>query len=281
MIPRIFHSIMSALITQLDNNNDQIQSNFLYKIKPDILLLIFTKYLDVIDMARLEIAYCSSSYRAFFLTFLNYSNGNHFSRFQVPLTRPSQFPHMQFSQFDNYIKWKELRNVKTQGVLSMVHCEASSSYSRGESVQEIIYKPYHESHWHTTQSTAYIIGYPHQSPIQLEVIRFIRDRDGGGESGTGIYNGRNPATVEITIKDENDEDRKIEETPVPWIDDEHQIALLCIPQSIPHNQSMFVTSIRLDLKNRYPNCNTPPGHRYDYNGNKLSLHGLEFLGKDI
>lgn len=272
---------MSNLIEQLENHNDLIHSNFLFKIKPDILLLIFTKYLDVIDMARLEIAYCSSSYRSFFLSLLNYSNGNHFSRFHIPITRPSQFPHKQFSQFDNYIEWKSLRNVKTQGVLSMIHCEASSSYSRGESVQEIIYKPYHESHWHTTQPTAYIIGYPDQTPIQLEVIRFIRDLDGGGESGNGIYNGRNPARVKITIKDENNEELIIEETSIPWIDDDHRIAHLNISQLIPQNQSISLTSIRLDLKNRYPNCNTPPGHRYDYNGNKLSLHGLEFLGKDI
>jgi hypothetical protein len=286
-IPSLLTPHLRALDTASLTRHCKMQ--FLQAVPQAIVTDILSNYCTVVDLANMDAAYCSRDWRGYFLSLLDFAT-NMNVRFTVTSSVRSSFPHSKYPFCADYLRWKALRNVKTTGVLTISDC-IGPSYSSQESVQEMVYRPNYPTHWHFTGPKATVSVTPITSelggrPVLLERIRYIRDRE-GAESGSGYYNGRNPisAIISLIIKNASEMVEETLHTSIPWLDDANPVAEWNVPDdvkqrifSIDGNHIQMVTMI---LQNRYPHCNTPPGHMHAYNGNKLSLNGLEFIGFDL
>lgn len=264
----------------------------LLQLPRDVLLEVLTNYCTVIDIVKLDTACTSTELRPDLLSLIDFDH-NHQRRFFVEsLVGGSGFPHVSFPDYDSYLLWKSLRNVKTKGVMTIFSCSASSYYSQGESSEQLFYYSKSPTHWHATASSAVLTANvyssvePHGRQVYLESIVFLRAKE-GDESGSGHYNGRNPMSVTLSATTSRNTTISIPQQAIPWINDNNHIAVLSCQELYQQlsrddtDHSIAINAIKLTLKNRYPVCNTPPGHQYSNNGDKLSLEGIELIGYEI
>ena len=108
-------------------------------------------------------------------------------------------------------------------------------------------------------------------------IRIQRD-----EGPHATYNARNPRCVEIVgLTSHGSQVPVLRETTIAWqhSDDELVDPSDFVTIQIKPPLKEACVRYRFSFKNSYgPRCNTPPGHQYAYNGNKLSLRGLVIFG---